>query len=59
MPYLQNTNKHSDTMTAPISPEETLARFEELSVLEEEFEDAELELSKFCLCGSHNAAVLF
>ncbi|CAI6298251.1 unnamed protein product [Periconia digitata] len=46
-PNINNTTQlaqNSDKMAAPISPEETLARFEELSVLEAEFEDAELEL---------------
>jgi len=33
-------------MAANADPEEVLARFEELSVLEAEFEDVELELSK-------------
>jgi hypothetical protein len=31
------------------TPEEVLARFEELSLLEAEFEDVELELSRFRL----------
>lgn len=44
MPFLDS--QHSGNMTAPIDAEEVLARFEELSVLEAEFEDAELELSR-------------
>ena len=37
--------EHSIAMEQP-KPEELLARFEELSVLEAEFEDVELEISK-------------
>ena len=47
MPFLENPNVSAvaQIMTEH-SPQEVLARFEELSVLEYEFEDAEIELSK-------------
>lgn len=55
MPLLEqliNISATARTMTEH-NPEEVLARFEELSVLESEFEDVELELSKTnTACGS-------
>lgn len=54
MPFLESSISASlvvraRTMAETHTPEEVLARFEELSVLESEFEDVELELSKMVL----------